>query len=58
MENTNKEGVVDLRKKVTVYGTGKSDYLPSGKEFEVHPLHAETLVKNGVAAYNKRVKAE
>lgn len=53
MKNATKDGVINLREKVTVYGTGKSDYMPSGQVFEVHPLHAETLVKNGLATERK-----
>lgn len=52
-----KDGVVNLREKVTVYGTGKSDFMPSGKVFEVHPLHAAKLVKNGLAT-EKRTRTE
>ncbi len=57
MKNTIKDGAVNLREKVTVYGTGKSEYMPSGKTYEVHPLHAKTLVENGLAT-EKRVKME
>ncbi len=57
MKNTIKDGAVNLREKVTVYGTGKSVYMPSGKTYEVHPLHAKTLVENGLAT-EKRVKME
>lgn len=56
MKNS-KDEIVNLREKVTVYGTGKSDYMPIGRAFEVHPLHAETLVKNGVAT-EKKTKLE
>lgn len=36
---------------VTVYGTGKSKYMKTGKAYEVHKLAAERLVKAGHASY-------
>lgn len=44
-----KEQVIDLKKKVTIYGTGKNANMAKGAAFEVHPLHAETLKKKGFA---------
>lgn len=41
--------IIDLTKKVTIYGTGKYAMMPKGVAFEVHPLHAETLKKKGFA---------
>ena len=41
---------VDFNERVTVYGTGGSgNTLEKGKAYEVHPVHAETLVKLGRA---------
>lgn len=44
---------VKLNERVRIIGTGKSSYMPLDKEYEVHPLHAETLVKSGKAKYAK-----
>lgn len=44
---------VDLSKRVTVIGTGKSRFMPKGAKYEVHPLNADALVKAGKAAYEK-----
>ena len=44
---------IDLTKRVS---TGKSIYMPEkGKEYNVSPLHAETLVKSGKATYKTKV---
>lgn len=41
---------VDFNERVTVYGTGGANNpLEKGKAYEVHPLHAKTLVKFGRA---------
>lgn len=58
MKSTIKDGIVNLHEKVTVYGTGESAYIPKGKPCEVHPLHADTLVKSGAATYDKKSKIE
>lgn len=42
---------VILSERVKVVGTGKSTHMPKGNEYEVHPLHAEKLIKSGKAAY-------
>lgn len=42
---------VILSERVKVVGTGKSAHMPKGKEYEVHPLHADKLIKSGKAAY-------
>lgn len=42
---------VILSERVKVVGTGKSANMPRGMEYEVHPLHAEKLIKAGKAAY-------
>lgn len=34
----------------TVYGTGKSKNMPLGKEYKVHKLVAEKLLKSGKAS--------
>lgn len=39
--------------KVTVIGTEKSKYLVTGREYVVHPIMAEKLVKNGAATIKK-----
>lgn len=47
---------IDLTKRVTIVSTGKSIYMPEkGKEYNVSPLHAETLVKSGKATYKTKV---
>lgn len=38
---------------VTVYGTEKSKYLETGKDYEVTKAHAETLIKKGQASAKK-----
>lgn len=43
---------VILSERVKVVGTGKSANMPKGMEYEVHPLHAEKLVKAGKATYS------
>ena len=49
---------IDLTKRVTIVSTGKSIYMPEkGKEYNVSPLHAETLVKSGKATYKTTVQA-
>lgn len=40
---------VKPRDSVKVYGTGKSKFLPKGKEVEVHKVAAEKLIKLGRA---------
>lgn len=42
---------VILSERVKIVSTGKSAHMPKGKEYDVHPLHAEKLVKSGKAAY-------
>lgn len=42
---------VILSERVKIVGTGKSSHMPKGKEYEVHPLHADKLIKSGKAAY-------
>lgn len=49
MDKTMKK--VILSERVKVVGTGKSANMPKGVEYEVHPLHAEKLVKAGKASY-------
>ncbi len=39
--------------KVTVIGTEKSKYLVTGKEYQVHPVMAEKLVKKGAVTIKK-----
>ena len=46
-ESAKKDGKIDLTAKVKIIGTGKG--LPEGYEAEIHPIHAETLIKNGSA---------
>lgn len=50
---TEKNEVVDLKKRVTIVGTGKSKYMPKGAEFNEHPRLADVLVKSGKATYKK-----
>lgn len=54
------EKIINLSKRVTIVGTGKSVFMPKGKEFKVHPLNAEHLVKAGKATIKteKPEKAE
>ncbi len=41
---------VDFNDRVTVYGTGgPGNTLEKGKAYEVHPVHAKTLIKLGRA---------
>lgn len=47
-----KDKVVKLDEKVKVFGTGKYAML-ADKEYNVHPLNAEKLVKKGAAKYAK-----
>lgn len=45
-----KEGAVNLREKTKVRGTDKKgSKLVAGKEYDVHPLTAENLIKSGHA---------
>lgn len=44
-----KDGKVDLKATVKIVGTGKGN-LEKGAEYEVHPIHAETLINKGFAA--------
>lgn len=48
-----KNKIIDLTKRVTVIGTGKSSFMPKGKEFQVHPKNADYLVKAGKASFAK-----
>lgn len=41
-----------LEEKVSVYGTGRS-YMKLNKEYKVHPILAEKLIKAGKASKNK-----
>lgn len=43
---------VVLSERVKVVGTGKCANMAKGAEYEVHPLHAEKLVKAGKASYS------
>ncbi len=45
--------IINLKEKTTIYGTGKSEFMPKNKEYKVHPIHAEKLVKSGAATYAK-----
>ena len=47
------EKVVSFSDKVTIIGTEKADHLITGQEYEVHPVQAEKLVKNGCAELKK-----
>lgn len=51
------DGKVNLLSKVTVYGTGKGP-MEEGKAYEVHPIHAETIIKKGFATKNKPKKED
>lgn len=44
---------VKLNERVVVVGTGKSSFMPKGKEASVHPLLAKTLTKTGKATLKK-----
>lgn len=45
-----KEKVVKKNDLKTIYGTGKSKYLPVGKKYTVHSVHAQTLIDKGFAS--------
>lgn len=47
------EKKVKKRDDKVIYGTGSSKFLAKGKEYKVHSVLAETLVKKGAAVYNK-----
>lgn len=49
-----KKKIINLTKRVEIVGTGKSPFMAKGKEYKVHPLHAEFLVKAGKATYKKK----
>lgn len=38
---------------VTVIGTDKSEFMKTGKEYEVSPVLANTVVKSGHAKFKK-----
>ena len=48
-----KEVKVKASDKVTVYGTGKSKFMPKNQEFKVHRILGEKLVAKGVASVKK-----
>ena len=43
-----KDGKVDLQAKVTIVGNGKGP-LEDGVKYDVHPIHAEKIIKKGFA---------
>lgn len=47
-ETAKKDGKVDLKTTVEVKGTGKG-YLVKDKVYNVHPIHAEKIIKKGFA---------
>lgn len=47
------EVYVNFTNEVSVIGAEKSPHLKTGKEYKVHPVHAEKLVKNGHATIKK-----
>lgn len=49
-------GNVKLDEKVIVVGKKGAKHLEEGKEYEIHPLHAATLLKNGEAEKPKDKK--
>lgn len=56
METKEEKTNVDFNDRVTVYGTGgPGNTLEKGKAYEVHPVHAKTLIELGRAT-EKRVK--
>lgn len=44
-----KEVKINLSDLVKIVGTGASKFMPKGAVYEVHPLHARTLVDAGKA---------
>lgn len=44
-----KEEIVKLNEKVTVYATDKSKNYTEGQEYKAHPILAEKLIKSGKA---------
>lgn len=48
-KGSDKEEVIDLTKKVTVYSTDANPHIPTGEAFEVHPKVAEKIIANGLA---------
>jgi hypothetical protein len=54
MQSLNNKGTLQdgrIRKddRVSVVGTGFSRHIKKGEEIEVHPVHAQTLIKSGKA---------
>ena len=52
---------IDLRERVTVYGTGKANskgtvHMVLNKAYEVHPMSKEKLIAKGYAKASKSTK--
>lgn len=47
---------VKLSEKVKVYGAARAKVLTPGKEYDLHPLHAKTLIAKGEATEKKETK--
>lgn len=53
-KNIHGKGNIAEPKMVTVYGTEKSEFMVTGKPYEVSKKLSETLVKNGSATLKKK----